>query len=302
VPQIPSRISTIPLRTAPALAFILPLVAGWSTPTVCRADEPQVIPLWEGGAPGFEDRKDEPEVVEKGSITNIHFPTLTVFLPEPAMATGVGVIVVPGGGLAKLGFQGGGVEPATYLAEHGFAAFVLKYRLPREPGVPYKFEEHCLQDGQRAMRLVRSRADVFGIRPEKLGMLGFSAGGEVVSITSYKPGAGNPQAADPVDRLDGRPAFQMLVYPGPLGIPSRLPPGAPPAFLLIAADDPHTSVILNLANLLRESDIDYEAHIYARGGHGFGIGRSKRRGLAHWPERMLDWLHDEVVDESRKDR
>jgi acetyl esterase/lipase len=261
-----------------------------------------VIPLWEGGAPGFEDRRDEPEVVEKGSITNIHFPTLTVFLPDPAQATGVGVIVAPGGGLSKLGFQGGGVEPATYLAEKGFAAFVLKYRLPRQPGVPYKFEEHCLQDGQRAMRLVRSQAEAFGIRPEKLGMLGFSAGGEVVSITSYRPGAGNPQAADPVDRFDATPAFQLLVYPGPLGIPSRLPPGSPPAFLLIAADDPHTSVILNLVNLLRESDIDYEAHIYARGGHGFGIARSKRRGIAHWPERMIDWLHDEVVDEPRKDR
>jgi acetyl esterase/lipase len=265
-----------------------------------RADEPRVIPLWERGAPGFEDRKDEPELVEKGSITNIHFPTLTVFLPQPEKATGVGIVVAPGGGLSKLGFQGGGVDPARFLADHGFAAFVLKYRLPRQPGVPYKFEEHVLQDGQRAMRLVRSKATEFGIRPEKVGMLGFSAGGEVVSITSYKPGAGNPEAADPVDRLDARPAFQMLVYPGPVGIPSRLPPDAPPAFLLIAADDAHTSVILNLMNLFRESDIDYEAHVYARGGHGFGMGaRTQRRSIRHWPERMLDWLHDEVVADPR---
>ena len=259
------------------------------------AGDPPVIPLWENGPPGFEGRKGEAEVIDKGTITNIHYPTLTVFLPEPERATGVGIVVAPGGGLAKLGFQGGGVEPARFLADRGFAAFVLKYRLPREPGVPYKFEEHSLQDGQRAVRLVRSKAADFGIKPEKVGMLGFSAGGEVVSITSYRPGTGDPQATDPVNRLDGRPAFQMLVYPGPLGIPSRLPAGSPPAFMVIAADDPHTSVVINLMNLFRESDIDYEAHVYARGGHGFGVKKSGRQSLEHWPDRMIDWLQDEVV-------
>ena len=259
------------------------------------AGDPPVIPLWENGPPGFEGRKGEAEVVDKGTITNIHNPTLTVFLPEPERATGVGIVVAPGGGLAKLGFQGGGVEPAQFLADRGFAAFVLKYRLPREPGVPYKFEEHSLQDGQRAVRLVRSKAAEFGIKPDKVGMLVFSAGGEVVSITSYRPGTGDPQAIDPVNRLDGRPAFQMLVYPGPLGVPSRLPAGSPPAFMVIAADDPHTSVVINLMNLFRESDIDYEAHVYARGGHGFGVKKSGRKSLEHWPDRMIDWLQDEVV-------
>jgi len=87
----------------------------------------------------------------------------------------------------------------------------------------------------------------------------------------------------------------MLVYPGPLGIPSRLPAGSPPAFMVIAADDPHTSVVINLMNLFRESDIDYEAHVYARGGHGFGVKKSVRKSLEHWPDRMIDWLQDEVV-------
>jgi len=285
----------------------MPTLRLWMTPVLVglfalptAAGEPPVIPLWENGPPGFESRKTEAEKIDKGTITNIHHPTLTVFLPEPAQATGVGIIVAPGGGLAKLGFQGGGVEPARFLADRGFAAFVLKYRLPREAGVPYKFEEHSLQDGQRAVRLVRAKAAEFGIKPEKVGMLGFSAGGEVVSITSYRPGAGNPQAADPVDRLDGRPAFQMLVYPGPLGIPSRLPDGSPPAFMVIAADDPHTSVVINLMHLFRESDIDYEAHVYARGGHGFGVKKSGRKSLEHWPDRMIDWLQDEVVAEPRQ--
>jgi acetyl esterase/lipase len=278
--------------------FVAMLVALAIQPCAAVADPP-VIPLWENGPPGFEGRRNEAEVIDKGTVTNIHFPTLTAFLPEPGRANGVGIIVAPGGGLSKLGFQGGGVEPAEVLADHGFAAFVLKYRLPREPGVPYKFEEHSLQDGQRAVRLVRSKAAEFGIQPEKVGMLGFSAGGEVVSITSYRPGAGNPQAADPVDRLDGRPAFQMLVYPGPLGIPSKLPADAPPAFMVIAADDPHTSVVLNLMHLFRESGIGYEAHVYARGGHGFGVKKSTRRSLEHWPDRMLDWLHDEIVTAPR---
>jgi acetyl esterase/lipase len=274
------------------VATLLGLLA---LPCTAAAADPPAIPLWENGPPGFESRKGEAEVVDKGTITNVHYPTLTAFLPEPSEANGAAIIVAPGGGLAKLGFQGGGVEPARFLADHGFAAFVLKYRLPREPGVPYKFEEHSLQDGQRAVRLVRSKAAELGIKPEKVGMLGFSAGGEVVSITSYRPGAGNPQAADPVDRLDGRPAFQMLVYPGPLGIPSKLPADAPPAFMVIAADDPHTSVVINLMHLFRESGTDYEAHIYARGGHGFGLRKSARQSLEHWPDRMLDWLEDEIV-------
>ncbi|MDF1850737.1 MAG: alpha/beta hydrolase [Verrucomicrobiales bacterium] len=265
------------------------------------AQEGEIIPLWPDGAPGFEDRKDEPEVEEKGSVTNVHFPTLTAFRPPEDKANGVAILIAPGGGLRKLGMQGGGYDPARFLASHGYTTFVLKYRLSRQPGVPYKFEEHVLEDGQRAIRMVRHRAKEFGIDPSKVGMLGFSAGGEVVSITCYKPGSGDPEAADPVDRLNAKPDFQMLVYPGPVGIPSKLPEDTPPAFMLIAADDNHTSVLLNLMQRFREIGVDYEAHIYARGGHGFGMGtRSKRLSIQKWPERMLDWLHDEVVNDIPK--
>ncbi len=261
----------------------------------------EVIPLWKDGAPGYEDRKDEPEVVENGSVSNVHYPTLTAFRPEAGQANGVAIVIAPGGGLRKLGMRGEGYETAKFLASHGYTAFVLKYRLSREPEVPYKFEEEVLSDGQRAIRMVRSRAEAFGIDPKRVGMMGFSAGGEVVSITSYRSGKGDPQAADPVDRLDARPDFQILIYPGPMGIPSKLPPDAPPAFLLIAADDGHASVLLNLIQRFRESGIDYEAHLYARGGHGFGMGaRSKRQSIQKWPERLLDWLHDEVLNEIPK--
>lgn len=265
------------------------------------AEEGEVIPLWEGGAPGFEDRKDKAEVEEKGSVTNVHYPTLTAFRPPEGEANGVAIVIAPGGGLRKLGMKGGGYDPAKFLASHGYTTFVLKYRLSRQPGVPYKFEEHVLEDGQRAIRMVRHRAEEFGIDPAKVGMLGFSAGGEVVSITCYKPGEGDPDAEDPVDRLHAKPDFQMLVYPGPVGIPSKLPDDTPPAFLLIAADDNHTSVLLNLMHRFREIGVDYETHIYARGGHGFGMGtRSQRLSIQKWPERMLDWLHDEVRNEIPK--
>lgn len=295
----PNRIFPSTFAMVLSAFFCLPSHAAETT--TASASAPMVIPLWEGGAPGFEARKDEPEKVENGSITNIHFPTLTAFIPPKDKANGVAIIVVPGGGLAKLGFQNGGVEPAQFLCERGYSAFVLKYRLPREPGLPYKIEEQLPQDGQRSVRLVRSRAAEFGINPEKVGMLGFSAGGEVVSITSYKSGAGAQNAPDPIDRLNGKPNFQMLVYPGPVGIPSKLPKDAPPAFMLIAADDPHTSVLLNLMQRFREVGVDYEAHIYARGGHGFGMGkRAKSESLQHWPDRMLDWLNDEVLMKSQK--
>ena len=261
------------------------------------AAENLVLPLWENGAPGFESRRNEEEVVTKGSVTNVHNPSLTVFLPEKEKANGVGIVIAPGGGLRKLGMRGGGEEPAQFLAEHGFTSFVLKYRLSRQPGQPYKFEEHVLADGQRAIRMVRHRAQEFDLDPKKIGMLGFSAGGEVVSITCYKPGEGNPDAADPIDREFAKPNFQMLVYPGPVGIPSKLPNDTPPAFMVIAADDAHTSVLLNLMHHFRELDVDYEAHIFTRGGHGFGMGeRSQRRSIQHWPDRMLDWLHDEVLN------
>lgn len=265
------------------------------------AQDGEIIPLWPDGAPGFEDRKNDAEVVEKGSVTNVHYPTLTAFRPPEDQVNGAAIVIAPGGGLRKLGMKGGGFDPAKFLASHGYTTFVLKYRLSRQPGVAYKFEEHVLQDGQRAIRMVRHRAREFGIDPDKVGMLGFSAGGEVVSITCYKPGAGDPDAADPVDRLGAKPNFQMLVYPGPVGIPSKLPADTPPAFMLIAADDNHTSVLLNLAQRFREINVDYEAHIYARGGHGFGMGtRSKRLSIQKWPQRMVDWLHDEVLNEIPK--
>ncbi len=255
---------------------------------------PQVMPLWEKGAPGFESRQNEPEQAQSYWVKNIHNPSITVYLPRKEIATGAAVVVVPGGGHRELVFNAEGRDPAVYLNKLGIAAFALKYRLAREPGSPYKIEVHARQDAYRAIRLVRSRAKEWGIDPNRLGMLGFSAGGEVVSLVAYGSGDGDPNAADPVDRLNGKPNFQMLVYPGPLGIPDVIPSDAPPAFLLVANDDVGAArVIFNLLQKYREAKRPVEAHIFAKGGHAFNMGyRSQLATLKGWPQRLADWLAD----------
>src|SRR5262249_27879058 len=145
-------------------------------------------------------------------------PTLSVFLPPPEKATGAAVVIAPGGGHRELWVLHEGANPAKWLADHGGAAFVLKYRLRRGRGSPFKNAEQALQDGQRAIRLVRSRAKEWNVNPSRVGMMGFSAGGEVVAMVCNDSGKGKEDAADPVDRESARPDFQALVYSGPLGI------------------------------------------------------------------------------------
>jgi acetyl esterase/lipase len=255
---------------------------------------PHVIHLWSQGAPGFESRRDEPEQAKDYWVKNIHNPSITVFLPPKEKATGAGIVIAPGGGHRELVFNAEGRDAAEYLNSIGVAAFVLKYRLAREPGSPYKLNEVVPQDAYRAMRLVRSRAKEWGVVPSRLGILGFSAGGEVVSMVAYGSGAGDPNAPDPVDRLNGKPNFQMLVYPGPLGVPDTIPPDAPPAFLVVANDDTGASgVVVRLLERFRQAKVPVEVHIYGRGGHAFNMGqRSKLATLHTWPQRMADWLAD----------
>ncbi|MFK7737514.1 MAG: alpha/beta hydrolase [Pirellulaceae bacterium] len=264
--------------------------------SLCQTTE-SVIPLWENGAPGFEDRKGEAELAESYWVKNVHNPSLTVFLPPKEKATGAAVVICPGGGHRLLVFNAEGVDAAKYLNDIGVAAFVLKYRLAREEGSPYDLKKHPQEDGQRAMRLVRSRAKEWGIDPTRIGMLGFSAGGEVVSTVAYGPGAGDEDATDPIERVSCRPDFQLLVYPGPLGVPEKIPAMAPPAFLIVANDDRGASrVIADLFRKYREAQVPVEAHIYARGGHAFNMGyRTELKTLKGWPARMHDWMADNFI-------
>lgn len=265
---------------------------------------PTVIPLWPKGAPGFEDRRSEPEQAKDYWIRNIHNPSITVYLPPKDKATGAAVVICPGGGHRELVFNAEGIQPAQYLNSIGVAAFVLKYRLSREANSPYSIDKHPREDAYRAMRLVRSRAKEFGIDPDRLGMLGFSAGGEVVEMVAYAPGKGQSDAPDPIDRLDGKPNFQMLIYPGPLGVPDVVPADAPPAFMLVANDDACCSgPVVSLLQKYRTAKVPIEAHIYTQGSHGFNMGdRSKLNSIKTWPQRMADWMKDTNLLQSAADQ
>src|SRR5882757_8246341 len=190
--------------------FLFPLIISAQT-------NPIVIPLWTNGAPGFENRRNEPEQAKDYWVKNIHNPSITIYLPSKEKATGAAVVIFPGGGHRLLVFNAEGRDPARFLNSIGVAAFIVKYRLFREDSNLYSLGKEVCQDAYRAMRLVRSRASEWNIDANRVGILGFSAGGEVAALLSYTPGDGDAQAKDPVDRLNGHPNLQMLVYPGPLG-------------------------------------------------------------------------------------
>jgi acetyl esterase/lipase len=257
----------------------------------------QVIPLWELGAPGFEDRRDDPEQARDYWVKNIHNPSLTVFLPPADNNTGAAVLVIPGGGHRELVYQAEGTEPAEYLNRLGVAAFVLKYRLAREEGSPYRLDVHPRQDAQRAMRVIRSRASQWKIDPARIGMLGFSAGGEVVADATFRLALESDDVVDAIDEIDARPNFVMIIYPGPLGIPATIPTDAPQAFLVVSDNDwSHAQPVINLLTGYRAAGVPVEAHIYARGEHGYNMGfRSELVSIRNWPQRMADWMTDNFI-------
>jgi len=264
--------------------------------TLFAADAPQTIALWANGAPGFESRKDIPEQAASYWVKNINNPSLTVFLPPKEEATGAAVVICPGGGFRELVFSAEGVDPARYFTNLGIAAFVLKYRLFRETNSAYT-SENAREDGLRAMRLVRSRAVEWAVDTNRIGMVGYSAGGEVVSLTAFGETAGITNASDKIDQASARPDFIVEIYPGPLGVPAVLPPNVPPAFLLCADDDrSHSVVITSLLEKYRAAKVPAELHLYAKGGHGFNQGqRSKLATIRHWPDRLTDWLGDNNI-------
>jgi acetyl esterase/lipase len=273
------------------IKFLLPVLL---LPVLVIAQtQSRVIPLWEKGAPGFEDRKDISEQAKDYWVRNINNPTVTVFLPPEGRSNGCAVVVAPGGGFRELVFHAEGEQVADFLNPLGVTVFVLKYRLPGEQGSPYSME-NVRQDAYRAIRLVRSRAGEFHVDPNRIGMLGFSAGGAVVMMVAYDKGDGDPNAADPVDRLNGRPNFQMMVYPGG-NPPVTVPSDTPPAFLICANDDEYgcDKVTLDLLIKYRDAKVPVEAIFFPRGKHAFNMGdRSAYTAIRNWPLRMAEWMGD----------
>ena len=274
-----------------------------STPPVESA-HPTPVALWPNGAPGSEARKDEPEQISYRQepdivfpiIFNIHNPSITPFLPARDKATGAAVIIAPGGGHMFVTIDREGYDLAKWLADRGIAAFVLKYRLARDQSgnSTYKTTVEPVADGQRAIRLVRSRAAEWGINPNHIGIMGFSAGGAPALGSALHFDHGNPNAADAVDRQSSRPDFQALIYAEVPRGDIEVPKDAPPAFFTVAFDD--TPKVVPLTNLLlkyKAANIPTEMHVYNEGGHGFGVRTDRpQMPISNWPARFVDWLGD----------
>lgn len=277
------------LAVAPHLRAADPTVAPNAAPA--PANHEPVVLLWPNGAPGSEGKTGEEKTDERGYVSNVHRPSLTVYLPAAGKATGAAVLVIPGGGHRFLcvGHEGGNV--AEWLSEHGIAAFILKHRLAREEGSTYKIEVESLLDTERAMRLIRSRAAEWGVDPARVGAMGFSAGGELVALIGMRGGPGAAEATDPIDRLDAKPAFQALIYPGQSGkiIPTK---DSPPAFLACGYKD-RTDIAEGLADVylrFKRAGVPAELHIFAEAGHGFGVRATTLPPAGDWPLRFREWM------------
>jgi acetyl esterase/lipase len=266
-------------------------------PVLCAmaAAAPEVVVLWPNGAPGSEGKTGE-EVVQVQAagdhvISNVHRPSITVYLPSKETATGAAVVIAPGGGHNSLWVDHEGLNEGQWLSEHGVAAFVLKYRLAREKGSTYTIEGDSLADMQRAIRLVRSRAAEWSIDPNRVGVMGFSAGGELAALAATRFDMGNDAAPDPIDRQSSKPSFQALLYPA---IPKdmKLSKDTPPAFLACGEND-RLDISQGLPELylaLKKAGAQAELHVYTGVGHGFGLRTTTKGPVAQWPSRFLEWM------------
>jgi len=290
-----------------AAGFCLPLLLCAAAAAAPR----QTVLLWPSGAPGSEGRTEAEtaRVTDLGEhiISNVHAPSISVFLPSRDKATGTSVIVIPGGGHTELWMDHEGYRVASFLADRGVAAYVLKYRLAHAPGSTYTVEGNALADVQRAIRVVRSRAAEWSLDPDRVGAMGFSAGGELAALAGMSAADGSAANAggrvdgDPVDRLSAKPSFLALIYPS---IPQQgvhLSPDTPPSFLLGgAADQPAISQgLADLYLALRRAGAHAELHIYDGVGHGFGIRPGNTGPVAAWPARFLEWLDQQGLAKRR---
>jgi acetyl esterase/lipase len=250
--------------------------------------EAQTVNVWPGVAPGSEHWTHTERSVENTPIGTVVFnvvtPTLTVYLPDRATATGTGVIIAPGGAFVALAIDLEGTPVARWLQEKGIAAFVLKYRIveKRQDGIPAMDMDtagrYGIADGIQALKVVRQHAREWGVSPGRIGFLGFSAGAMVTS--------GALLQADSV----ARPDFAALLYGGPFGVMPGIPSKLPPVFLAWAQDDPVARApIVRFHDALLAGGIKPEVHVFGAGGHGFGL-RKQGTSSDHWIEVFYNWL------------
>jgi acetyl esterase/lipase len=273
------------------------------------ADKPLVVDVWPGKPAGddagkigeekFTSVKSAPNIKW---ITNVTKPTLTIYKPTKDKDTGVAMLICPGGGYHNLAWDLEGEDVASWLNSIGVTGIVLKYRCPRRPGdekdVP---PAGPLKDAQRAVSLVRSHAKEWGIDPKRIGMIGFSAGGHLVGSTATNFETRTYDAIDAVDKESCRPDFGIMAYSGYFKVKDGLSPtvktpaDTPPLFFVHATDDKVSDVehSVEFYLALKRARLDPEMHIYATGGHGFGV---KQEGpTANWPKNCENWMRQKGI-------
>ena len=268
------------MYTAGAIAFTFLLA--------CSAGA-QTVNIWPGAAPGSESWTQKERAIENTPLGTVIFnvvtPTLTAYLPERNKATGTGVILAPGGAFVALAIDLEANQVARWLQQRGVAAFVLKYRImeKRQEGIPTGMDmdeagKYGIADGIQALKVVRQHAAEWGVSPDRVGFMGFSAGAMVTSGTLLQQDAA------------GRPNFAALIYGGPFGRMPVIPAKLPPMFLAWAQDDTVArEPVVKFYEALMAAGHKPEAHIYSAGGHGFGM-RKQGTSSDHWIEAFYDWL------------
>jgi acetyl esterase/lipase len=248
----------------------------------------QVVKLWPGVAPGSEGWTQKERSVEHTPLGTVVFnvvtPTLTAYLPRRTGATGTGVIIAPGGAFVALAMDLEGVQAARWLQRRGIAAFLLKYRIveKRQEGIPELDMDtagrYGIADGIQALQVVRQHAATWGVSPDRVGFLGFSAGAMVASGALLQ----NDAAA--------RPSFAALIYGGPFGAMPAIPKKLPPVFLAWAEDDAVAlDPVIRFRDALIAAGHKPEVHVYSAGGHGFGM-RKQGTSSDHWIDELYYWL------------
>lgn len=282
------------MHSAKLLRYGWPSVLLFLSCVSAAAQQPP-IKLWLNAAPG-SPATVTPETVRLSPagehiISNIHEPSITPYLPSPSTATQAAVIIAPGGGHTELWIDHEGYNVAEWLTSHGVAAFVLKYRLAKQKDSTYTVEGTELADIQRAIRLVRSHSKEWKINPDHIGVMGFSAGGELAALAATRYDQGLPSPDDPVERVSSQPNFQALLYPAIPHDPG-LTSQTPPAFLACGANDrPDISQGLpELYLALTRLHVSAELHMYAGVGHGFGLRQTNPAPVSGWPLLFLQWL------------
>jgi endo-1,4-beta-xylanase len=265
------------------------------------AAEPDVVLLWPDGAPGSQGKtgQESTRIAQPNGdrvVSNVHKPSITVYLPAGGVKDAPGVVIAPGGGHRELWTDHEGHNVAKWLSEHGVAGFVLKYRLAREKDSTYTIEGASLDDTLRAIRVVRSRAQQWGLNADRIGVMGFSAGGELAALAAVRNAPNEAASADAIDKLSARPAFQALIYPA---IPAnmQLAKDMPPAFLACGEND-RTNISQGLPELylaMKKAGMRAELHVYGKVGHGFGLRPQVQSPVQQWIQRFHEWLGIEGI-------